>query len=87
MTKSSPGVAEIAAAATSLELHDLQSGILHPRPSPYVGTYLVFRVDERRDGRTFIGRLQRAVASAAEKVWTPAATPCFLQVARTCRIA
>ena len=28
-------------------LHDLQSGILHPRPSPYVGTYIVYRVDDR----------------------------------------
>src|SRR5262245_19903842 len=49
-----------------LELHDLQSGILHPRPSPFVGTYIVFRVDDRRDGRAFIGRLGRWVASAAE---------------------
>ena len=49
-----------------LELHDLQSGILHPRPSPFVGTYIVFRIDDRRDGRAFIGRLGRSVASAAE---------------------
>jgi hypothetical protein len=40
-----------------LELHDLQSGILHPRPSPFVGAYIVFRIDDRRDGRAFIGRL------------------------------
>jgi len=50
----------------SLELHDLQSGILHPRPSPYVGTYLVFRIDDRRDGREFVGRLGRSVASATD---------------------
>src|SRR5262245_38201238 len=55
-----------SASETSLELHDLQSGILHPRPSPYVGSYIVFRVDDRRDGRTFIGRLGRWIASAAD---------------------
>lgn len=53
------------APGTTLELDDLQSGILHPRPSPYVGTYVVFRVDDRRDGRRFIGRLGRSIASAA----------------------
>lgn len=49
-----------------LDLSELQSGILHPRPSPYVGTYVVFRVDDRRDGRAFLGRLGRSIASAAE---------------------
>src|SRR5262245_38869412 len=33
----------------SLDLDDLQSGILHPRPSPYVGTYVLLRIDDRRD--------------------------------------
>src|SRR5262245_9768720 len=61
-----------------LELHDLQSGILHPRPSPFVGTYIVFRVDDRRDGRAFVGRLERWVASAAgwsakAHAWLPVA--------------
>jgi Dyp-type peroxidase family len=54
------------ASDQQLELHDLQSGILHPRPSPFVGTYIVYRVDDRRDGRAFIGRLERWVASAAD---------------------
>jgi len=48
-----------------LDLHDLQSGLLHPRPSPYVGAYLVFRVDAARDGRALVGRLGRWIASAA----------------------
>src|SRR5262245_42672985 len=56
---------ETTPVATTLELHDLQSGILHPRPSPYVGTYIAYRVDDRRDGRAFIGRLERWIASAA----------------------
>ena len=54
------------ATSTALELHDLQSGILHPRPSPYVGSYVVFRVDDRHDGRRFIGRLGRRIESAAQ---------------------
>src|SRR5262245_22033923 len=53
-------------ATGALELNDLQSGILHPRPSPYVGSYIVFRVDDRRDGRRLIGRLERSIASAAD---------------------
>ena len=62
------GIDERQEAATEsvLELSELQSGILHPRPSPYVGTYVVYRVDDRHDGRTLLGRLARWVASAAE---------------------
>jgi Dyp-type peroxidase family len=70
MTQSATGIINdrqgSAATATSLELHDVQSGILHPRPSPYVGTYVVYRVDDRRDGRSLIGRLGRWIASAAD---------------------
>jgi Dyp-type peroxidase family len=40
-----------------LELDDIQAGALHERPSPYVGTYLLLRVDDRRDGRELIRRL------------------------------
>jgi Dyp-type peroxidase family len=54
------------ASSASLELHYLQSGILHPRPSPYVGAYIVFRIDDRHDGRAFVGHLGRWVASAAD---------------------
>jgi len=52
-------------STVTLEVDDLQSGILHPRPSPYVGTYIVYRVDDRADGRRFIGRLSRSIASAS----------------------
>jgi Dyp-type peroxidase family len=68
-----------ATAVPELELNELQSGILHPRPSPYVGTYIVFRVD-RRDGRAFLGRLQRSIASAAD--WSARANA-WLTVALT----
>src|ERR671912_598450 len=44
------------AARISLELDDIQSGVLHPRPSPYVGTYLLLRIDDRRAGRELVRR-------------------------------
>jgi hypothetical protein len=30
---------------TELELDDIQSGVLRPRPTPYAATYIVFRID------------------------------------------
>ncbi|HYY88131.1 MAG TPA: peroxidase, partial [Chloroflexota bacterium] len=44
------------AATISLELDDVQGGVLHPRPSPYVGTYLLLRVDDRGAGRELVRR-------------------------------
>jgi Dyp-type peroxidase family len=46
-----------AASPQTLELSDIQSGALQPRPSPYVGTYLLVRIDERRAGRELLRRL------------------------------
>lgn len=66
--------------AQPLDLADLQSGILHPRPSPYVGTYLVFRIDDRHHGREMLGRLSRSLASAAS--WSATANA-WLTVAVT----
>lgn len=42
---------------THLEIDDIQSGALSPRPSPYVGTYLLLTVHDPDDGREFIRRL------------------------------
>jgi Dyp-type peroxidase family len=55
--------------SSTLELTDIQGGILHPRPSPYVGTYLLLRIDDRRDGRELMRRLSDVVTAAAD--WTP----------------
>jgi Dyp-type peroxidase family len=52
-----------AEASVELELDDIQSGALHERPSPYVGTYLLVRVDDRRAGRQMLRRLQPALDS------------------------
>ncbi|MDL9979542.1 Dyp-type peroxidase [Microbacterium sp. ASV49] len=50
-------------AEVALELDDIQSGALHERPSPYVGTYLMLRIDDRADGLELVRRLIPLVAS------------------------
>jgi hypothetical protein len=42
---------------TILELGDIQSGALLARPSPYSGTYILLRIDDRRAGRELLRRL------------------------------
>jgi Dyp-type peroxidase family len=51
-------------ASERLELEDIQSGVLRPRPTPYVATYIGFRIDDRRAGRALMGRISHAVTSA-----------------------
>jgi Dyp-type peroxidase family len=53
-----------------LELDDIQSGALHERPSPYVGRYLLLRIDDRAAGRELVRRLHDLVDSG-----TPTADP------------
>src|SRR3954469_15364518 len=48
-----------------LELEDIQSGVLRPRPTPYAATYILLRIDERRAGRELLRRLSDVVPSAA----------------------
>ncbi|MEV0134877.1 Dyp-type peroxidase [Dactylosporangium sp. NPDC050688] len=51
-----------------MELHDIQRGVLSPRPSPYAATYLLFRIDDRADGRELMRRAAAVVTSAADTV-------------------
>ena len=51
------------ATSVSLDLADIQGGVLHERPSPYVGTYLLLRVDDRGAGRELVRRLHPVVDS------------------------
>jgi Dyp-type peroxidase family len=53
-------------AETVLELDDIQSGVLRPRPSPYAATYVLFRIDDPNAGRELMGRLRSVVASAGQ---------------------
>ena len=68
--------------SSTLDLADIQGGILHPRPSPYVGAYLLLRIDDRRDGRELVRRLAAVVTPAAD--WTPG-RDAWLNVALTYR--
>src|SRR3954451_6258432 len=62
-----------------IELEDIQSGALHERPSPYVGTYLLLRIDERAAGRELVRRLHgivdtgRPSTDPARDAWITAA--------------
>jgi Dyp-type peroxidase family len=51
--------------APVLELDDIQSGVLRPRPTPFAATYIILRIDDRRRGRELMRRLSTVVASAA----------------------
>ncbi|MFZ0040999.1 MAG: Dyp-type peroxidase [Solirubrobacteraceae bacterium] len=65
--------------SVSLELDDIQSGVLNPRPSPYVGAYLLLRIDDRQAGRELVRRLHavvdpgRASPEPAGDAWISAA--------------
>lgn len=50
---------------TMLELDDIQSGVLRPRPAPYVATYIGLRIDDRNAGRELMRRVAAVVTSAA----------------------
>jgi Dyp-type peroxidase family len=52
-------------ANVMLELDDIQSGVLRPRPAPYAATYVLLRIDDRKAGRELVRRVSNVVASAA----------------------
>lgn len=66
-----------------LELEDIQSGVLRPRPNPYAAAYVVFRIDEPRAGRDLVGRLATVVTSAAHPHSRAADADTWVSVALT----
>ena len=48
-----------------LDLDDIQSGVLRPRPTPFTATYIILRIDDRGAGRELMRRLSAVVAPAA----------------------
>jgi Dyp-type peroxidase family len=48
-----------------LELDDIQSGVLRPRPTPYAATYIALRIDTPDAGRELMRRVATVVTSAA----------------------
>ncbi|WP_406314741.1 Dyp-type peroxidase [Streptosporangium sp. NBC_01639] len=55
-------------AQARLELDDIQRGVLSARPTPYAATYILFRIDDRRQGRELMRRASAVVTSAADTV-------------------
>jgi hypothetical protein len=47
-------------SATTLGIEDLQAAVLHPRPTPYAGTLILVRVDDRRHGRELDDRFHES---------------------------
>ncbi|GAA1719594.1 Dyp-type peroxidase [Nonomuraea sp. AD125B] len=52
-------------AGVTLDLDDIQRGVLSPRPTPYAATYILFRIDDRAQGRELMRRVSAVVTSAA----------------------
>ena len=59
----------VAMPDTTVDLSDVQSGVLRPRPSPYTGTYILLRIDDRRDGREMLRRLRRSIPDVGPDAW------------------
>ena len=49
-----------------LELDDIQSGVLRPRPTPYAAAYILVRIDHRAAGRELMRRAHGVVAPASD---------------------
>jgi Dyp-type peroxidase family len=54
-----------APGAQVLELDDIQSGVLRPRPSPYAAVYILLRIDAPEAGRELMRRLASVITPAA----------------------
>lgn len=63
----------------ALELEDIQSGVLRPRPTPFHAVYILVRIDKRDAGRELMRRLSNLVSSVvhlespAGETWVSAA--------------
>src|SRR5437763_8212046 len=66
----------------TLELDDIQSGVLRPRPSPFAATYIALRIDDRSSGRELLRRISEVVSSCADP--QSPLTDAWVSVALTC---
>jgi Dyp-type peroxidase family len=64
-----------------IEVDDIQATVLRPRPSPYLGEYLLLRIDDAAQGREMIRRIIPYVAPAVE--WWSPSLPGWLGIAFT----
>ncbi|WP_050422125.1 Dyp-type peroxidase [Bradyrhizobium tropiciagri] len=65
----------------ALDMSDIQATVLRPRPSPYVGEYVVLRIDDAAQGREMLRRIIPHVAPADE--WWVPSLPGWLGIAFT----
>jgi Dyp-type peroxidase family len=66
-----------------LELDDIQSGVLRPRPSPFAATYIALRIDDPKSGRELLRKIARVVTPASNPQSPLADT--WVSVALTCK--
>src|SRR5262245_64561908 len=83
MTSSQSEPRTTATEGPPLQLDEIQGIALRNRPSPYVGTYILLRVDDPGAGRQLMGRLAELVDSAAN--WWQPTLPALLNVGLTYR--
>ena len=69
-------------SSTALELDDIQSGVLRPRPSPFAATYIALRIDDRAKGREMLRKISTVVTSSANP--TSPLSDTWVSVALTC---
>ena len=61
---------EVSPSAPTLDLEDIQGGILRQRPMPYTGAYFILSVEDEEQGRAMLAKLLPHVASATQW-WDP----------------
>ncbi|MFF3666134.1 peroxidase, partial [Microtetraspora malaysiensis] len=66
----------------ALELDDIQRGVLSPRPTPYAATYILFRIDDRAQGRELMRRMSEVVTAATDSMSPLGET--WVSIALTC---
>jgi hypothetical protein len=59
----------MTANPSTLELDDIQNGALHPRPVPYVGVYILLRIDDRH--RRALSPLREEVGNRLDRGLSP----------------
>src|SRR5262249_59697781 len=71
----------LSTRSPALDTSDIQATVLRPRPSPYLGEYLLLRIGDAEQGREMLRRIIPHVAPADE--WWVPSLPGWLGIAFT----
>ena len=71
----------LSTRSPALETTDIQATVLRPRPKPYCGEYVIFRIGNAEQGREMLRRILPYVAPADE--WWVPSLPGWLGIAFT----